>query len=137
MTKYFKLFQNHSGYEDYLEGDMILPNVSHCVSESHVHYNPKKQELELYTITNISISGTEHAFVYTFDRQIEEEIINPRVEYYVDNELAFTDEAYEWEGRIYSPMKSTAGQWTIILKFDSDDKIIKTQPYYFDYVPLT
>ena len=138
MPKYLKLFETHQEYETYLGGgEMILPNVSHCIDQNDVHYNPKKQEVTLYTITNISISGMEHAFNYTFDREIEEEIINPRVEYYVDNELAFIDEAYVWEGEIYSPMKSTAGQWTIILKFDSGDKIIKTQPYNFEYIPFT
>lgn len=37
--KYIKLFNNHEGYETYIE-EMILPNVSHCIEEQDVHYNP-------------------------------------------------------------------------------------------------
>ena len=40
---YLKLFQNHSEYEDFVSGGtMVKPNVSHCVNENEVHYNPKK-----------------------------------------------------------------------------------------------
>lgn len=38
--KYVKLFETHEEYEDYVEGGMILPNVSHCVQEDEIHYNP-------------------------------------------------------------------------------------------------
>ena len=38
---YLKLFQNHSEYEAFVSGGtMVRPNVSHCVSENEVHYNP-------------------------------------------------------------------------------------------------
>lgn len=39
--KYLKFFNNHSGYTEYTQSsDMILPNVSVCDEEVHVHYNP-------------------------------------------------------------------------------------------------
>lgn len=45
--KYLKLFDTHSNYETFA-GDtlnpMIKPNVSHCVSENEVHYNPLKYD---------------------------------------------------------------------------------------------
>lgn len=37
---YLKLFDNHSQYESYAGGGMLKPNVSHCVQENEVHYNP-------------------------------------------------------------------------------------------------
>lgn len=38
--KYIKLFENHSGYEDFVSGGtMEKPNISHCVQENDVHYN--------------------------------------------------------------------------------------------------
>ena len=41
--KYLKLFDTHSNYEAFV-GDtlnpMIKPNVSHCILEDEVHYNP-------------------------------------------------------------------------------------------------
>ena len=39
--KYLKLFDDHLGYEDFVSGGtMARPNVSHCVAENEVHYNP-------------------------------------------------------------------------------------------------
>lgn len=38
---YLKLFQNHSEYEAFVSGGtMMKPNVSHCIQENEVHYNP-------------------------------------------------------------------------------------------------
>ena len=39
--KYLKKFENHSQYESYIATDFVKPNVSYCVAENHVHYNPK------------------------------------------------------------------------------------------------
>ena len=37
--KYLKLFDNHSGYSEYLVStEYMRPNVSHCVQENDVHY---------------------------------------------------------------------------------------------------
>ena len=45
---YLKLFENHSEYETFVSGGtMVRPNVSHCVSENEVHYNP----LMIYNVT--------------------------------------------------------------------------------------
>ena len=39
--KYLKLFEVHEDYEDFVEGGtMEKPNVSHCITENEVHYNP-------------------------------------------------------------------------------------------------
>ena len=37
--KYLKKFENHAAYAA-AESGLILPNVSLCVSENEVHYNP-------------------------------------------------------------------------------------------------
>ena len=39
MGKYLKKFENHAAYEA-AESSLILPNVSLCVQENDVHYNP-------------------------------------------------------------------------------------------------
>lgn len=39
MGKYLKKFENHSAYEA-AQSSLILPNVSLCVQEDEVHYNP-------------------------------------------------------------------------------------------------
>ena len=41
MGKYIKKFDTHSDYEDFIETeDFIKPNVSYCVNDVEVHYNP-------------------------------------------------------------------------------------------------
>jgi hypothetical protein len=40
-NKYLKLFNQHSEYTDFTQtADFVRPNVSHCIVENHVHYNP-------------------------------------------------------------------------------------------------
>ena len=41
MGKYLKLFNEHTEYVAFTQTeDFVLPNVSHCITENHVHYNP-------------------------------------------------------------------------------------------------
>ena len=41
MSKYIKLFDTHTEYQTYINGqDKILPNVSYCEDNNDVHYNP-------------------------------------------------------------------------------------------------
>ena len=46
---YLKLFENHSQYGEYAGGDMLKPNVSHCVEENEVHYNQRTWADEYFT----------------------------------------------------------------------------------------
>ena len=40
-TKYLKLFDTHTEYQTYINGqDKVLPNVSYCEDNNDVHYNP-------------------------------------------------------------------------------------------------
>ena len=39
MGKFIKLFENHTQYDE-AKQNLILPNVSLCVTENEVHYNP-------------------------------------------------------------------------------------------------
>lgn len=38
--KYIKLFNEHPEYQEYISGNADLPNVSYCIEEDEVHYNP-------------------------------------------------------------------------------------------------
>ena len=43
--KYLKKFSNHSDYNTFTGStEFIKPNVSHCIQENDVHYNPKEDE---------------------------------------------------------------------------------------------
>ena len=57
MGKYLKLFQTHTEYEEYISGETaVLPNVSHCIQEAELHYNPivETRLIVTYNVTNAS-----------------------------------------------------------------------------------
>lgn len=58
MGKYIKKFDTHSDYEDFLETeDFIRPNVSYCVDNVEVHYNPIETRVVVkYNVTDITYS---------------------------------------------------------------------------------
>ena len=41
---YLKLFDEHSGYTQYIENNEFEPNVSFCEEENHVHYDTSRME---------------------------------------------------------------------------------------------
>lgn len=58
MGKYLKKFENHSQYESYIATDYAKPNVSYCVQQNEVHYNPIiPMNLITYTATAILPQG--------------------------------------------------------------------------------
>ena len=60
--KYLKEFENHSAYEAYMEGgDVILPNVSYCVSENDVHMTPYDPTPPAPTYDYVEIGGLKWA----------------------------------------------------------------------------
>lgn len=53
MREYIHLFETHENYEDFVEsGEMLRPNVSHCVQENEVHYNPVKRYIPTPGLSN-------------------------------------------------------------------------------------
>lgn len=54
--KYIQLFNNHSNYTEFTETDeFVKPNVSHCIEENEVHYNPVPTPLIcVYNVTDAS-----------------------------------------------------------------------------------
>ena len=70
--EYIKLFETHSSYETFINGGGVAkPNVSHCVQENEVHYNPfidySKDYLTIESLTDDNtISWVTHADTYSF-----------------------------------------------------------------------
>ena len=59
MAIYLKKFENHTQYDNYINGsDAILPNVSICTTEGDVHYNPyvepETRVVAKYNVTDTS-----------------------------------------------------------------------------------
>jgi len=71
--EYLKLFENHTQYESFVGGGMLRPNVSHCVSENDVHYNPFSWAEEYLTFVakeNCTFTFTQrngYAISYSID----------------------------------------------------------------------
>lgn len=61
MSKYLKKFDNHADYEAAKSG-LILPNVSLCVQENDVHYNPTVDPYAGHEYVDLGLpSGTKWA----------------------------------------------------------------------------
>ena len=61
---YLKLFQTHEEYEAFVSGGtMVKPNVSHCVQENEVHYNPIEEKL---IISYFQYGGNYHNQIYCY-----------------------------------------------------------------------
>lgn len=58
MEQYLKQFTNHSQYESYIATDYAKPNVSYCVQQNEVHYNPIVPFEEQYLTFDILTDGT-------------------------------------------------------------------------------
>lgn len=59
MAKYLKLFENHTQYTSFTQtDDFILPNVSHCILENDVHYNPLECDKVIVTY-NVENDGDD------------------------------------------------------------------------------
>lgn len=58
-----KLFQTHSDYETFVSGGtMVRPNVSHCITENEVHYNPYIDPYNGHAYVDLGLpSGTKWA----------------------------------------------------------------------------
>ena len=54
--EYIKLFNNHAEYEQYMREVGTLPNVSYCIEEDELHFNPiaKNEIVGIYNVTSTS-----------------------------------------------------------------------------------
>ena len=92
MNKNIKLFETHAAYNTYINGqDAILPNVSYCVDNNEVHYNPLFIENRLvitYDVEDASVptllynygtSGAHVTAVDNFDKvEIDDVVVSPQ-----------------------------------------------------------
>ena len=80
MGDYLKLFETHTEYETYIEGqDVLLPNVSYCEDNNEVYYKPLEAKydysqdyltfvaLESGTFTFTSPPNSENVISYSTD----------------------------------------------------------------------
>ena len=61
MGKYLELFDTHTEYDAFTKTeDFILPNVSHCIDNNEVHYNPYVDPYNGHAYVDLGLpSGTK------------------------------------------------------------------------------
>ena len=96
MSDYLKLFQAHSAYNTYINGNNVsLPNVSFCQNENEIHYNPRDYSRE-YFATIARENGTiTFEVVGNYDDELGREVgvsseIFEKVAYSTDNGETWT-----------------------------------------------
>ena len=53
--KFLKNFGEHTDYNNYINNEPVLPNISFCKNEKHIHYNPTEKRMVCeYNVTDIS-----------------------------------------------------------------------------------
>lgn len=70
--KYLKLFNEHSGYTEYIEGDIAKPNVSHCILEDEVHYMNRPPDV----LPENTEAWEEYCAFICDDAELEQDLIN-------------------------------------------------------------
>ena len=61
---YLKLFENHSQYETFINGGGVAkPNVSHCIQENKVHYNPIPHDYSKDYLTFMALEDGQFGFI--------------------------------------------------------------------------
>jgi hypothetical protein len=59
MSKYITLFDTHTDYQTYINGqDKLLPNVSYCEDNNDVHYNPFVPETRIIAKFNVTSTSS-------------------------------------------------------------------------------
>lgn len=111
MGKYIKVFDEHTDYQTYINGqNKILPNVSVCIDQNDVHYNP----LHDYTNDYLTIISLEDNNEIGWMHNNSEYFVG--VTYSLDNGRTWT--VYEYDPNRENPFYYSFGT------FDTGDKIL-------------
>ena len=121
MSTYLKLFENHSQYETFIGGGgdtpYVKPNVSHCIAENEVHYNPFVDPYNGHAYVDLGLpSGTKWATMNVGATKPEEYGLYFQwgdTQGYVDvSTKAFSWADYKW---------SDNGSSSVMTKYNSTD----------------
>ena len=86
MSKYLKLFENHTQYETFIGGGgvtpFVKPNVSYCTEENEVHYNPLPHDYSKDYLTFLALE--DGTFTFTPED-------NNAISYSIDNGDSWTE----------------------------------------------
>ena len=107
--EYLKLFENHNEYEGFVSGDtMVKPNVSHCVQENEVHYNPIPHDYSQDYLTIESLEDDNTIYLKASHSSVTKTV------------SASTDNGSTWT----EYTSSTGGSGTTLATLNSGDKLL-------------
>lgn len=90
--KYLKKFDTHSDYEAFTGGtDFILPNISVCVNENEVHYNPTDKKLTF-------IAEQANSTIKLNRRGTDTSLSNASLQYSIDNGETWNNYTFTQQG---------------------------------------
>ena len=132
MSKYIKLFENHAQYEAFIGGggdtQFIKPNVSHCIGENHVHYNPLPHDYSKDYLTFVALENTTFTFTPANDNVIS---------YSIDNGHTWTDLAADtntptvtrgkkvlWRGKMTPTLSNGVGKFSSTGQFEAQGNVM-------------
>ena len=127
MSKYIKLFNQHSQYEAFIGGgEITLPNVSHCIDVNDVHYNPIPHDYSKDYLTFVSRASN---VTFTFNGTTVNDVTN-KASYSLDDGVTWTEiesgaetpsvkrgKKILWRGEM-TPTNNGIGTFTATKEFD-------------------
>lgn len=131
LEEFITYFKNHADYIEFKNSeDFVLPNVSYCEEEEHIHYNPYFEPITDVIITYNVTSTTEYTTIYQFDNWDPEPWFEETIE--IDG-VKSTGHTLVKEDGINSILFDTEGLHTV--KFTPTSTIIGKRAFWaIDYI---
>ena len=126
MRKYIKTFKSHTQYETFINGGgntpFVKPNVSHCIAENEVHYNPRTWADEYLTF--VALENTTFTFTPTSGNAISYSIDNGD-NWTVGNSVEITkDNKVLWRGEMTPITENGVGKFSSTGRFNVQGNIM-------------
>ena len=128
MASYLKLFENHAQYDTFIGGGgdtpFVKPNVSYCVQENEVHYNPLPHDYSKDYLTFVALENTTFTFTPANNNVISYSIDNGD-NWSVGNSVELTkDNKVLWRGEMTPTSDNGVGTFSSTGRFEAQGNIM-------------
>ena len=126
MSKYLKLFENNTQYETFIGGGentpFVRPNVSYCIAENEVHYNPRTWADEYLTF--VALENTTFTFTPANNNVISYSIDNGHT-WSKGNSVELTkDNKVLWRGEMTPTSSNGIGTFSSTGRFEAQGNVM-------------
>ena len=128
MSKYLKLFENHTQYETFIGGGgvtpFIRPNVSYCTEENEVHYSPLPHDYSKDYLTFLALEDGTFTFAPSGGNVISYSIDNGD-NWSVGNSVELTkDNKVLWRGKMTPTSGNGVGTFSSTGRFEAQGNVM-------------